>query len=321
MVRVARVVPHPFSRLLASTPTALHRFSGHSGHVLTIAAHPTLPYLVSGAVDGSVLVSDVEDPARSRALGDHGGFVWSVAMDAVGSRLASGSKDKTVRVWDLRSGHCLSTLTGHEDQVMAVTWNAAGSHIASGAIDGTVHVWNPEEWSRTQRPCWSAKEHTEGVSALASHPTDDLFASGSEDRTVRIWSWTSDKCVRVLGGHSDAVKALAASATHLVSGSKDKCVRVWSWTTGECVRIIVDSFQHHLSLNSMAWRDSMLVTVEVVSGTVSVWDAASSDPREWERVGVLPETASSAHGVAILSGGRIAFTANSEKTGIVVWGR
>jgi WD40 repeat protein len=56
------------------------------------------------------------------------------------------------------------------------------------------------------------------------------LASGSKDKTVKLWSVESQKEVTTLKGHSDYVLSIAFSpdGKYLASGSQDKTVKLWS---------------------------------------------------------------------------------------------
>jgi WD40 repeat protein len=56
------------------------------------------------------------------------------------------------------------------------------------------------------------------------------LASGSRDKTVKLWSVELQKEVTTLQGHSYAVNSVAFSpdGKYLASGSYDKTVKLWS---------------------------------------------------------------------------------------------
>jgi len=49
--------------------------------------------------------------------------------------------------------------------------------------------------------------------------------------------------VRLLAGHADAIRTLAAHGKTAVSGSYDNTVRVWNIVTGECKWVLEGYFQ------------------------------------------------------------------------------
>ena len=70
--------------------------------------------------------------------------------------------------------------------------------------------------------------HTGGVRSVAFSPNGVRLASGSWDKTVRVWNWASGTCVATLEGHTGGVRSVAfsPSGARLASGSRDKTIRV-----------------------------------------------------------------------------------------------
>jgi WD40 repeat protein len=70
---------------------------------------------------------------------------------------------------------------------------------------------------------------------VAFSPDGKTVASGSEDKTIRVWDVAAGEENAKLEGHSDCVTSVAFSpdGKTVASGSKDKTVRVWDVATGE----------------------------------------------------------------------------------------
>ncbi|KAH9923993.1 WD40 repeat-like protein [Epithele typhae] len=95
------------------------------------------PVLISGSLDNTIKVWDIDAGAVARTLFGHIEGVWAVASDKL--RLVSGSHDRTIKVWSREEGSCTATLVGHRG---AVTCLALGEDkIVSGSDDGDVRVW------------------------------------------------------------------------------------------------------------------------------------------------------------------------------------
>lgn len=70
------------------------------------------------------------------------------------------------------------------------------------------------------------RQATAAVKAVAFSPDGRTLASGSDDRTVRLWDTATHRSRAVLTGHTDAVWSvdLSPDGATLASGSKDHTV-------------------------------------------------------------------------------------------------
>jgi WD40 repeat protein len=77
--------------------------------------------------------------------------------------------------------------------------------------------------------------HNERVWAIAFSPDGTRLASGSSDKTIRLWDIVTGQQRHILEGHSNSVAAVAFSpdGTQLASGSYDKTIRLWDVATGQ----------------------------------------------------------------------------------------
>ncbi|RDB23998.1 putative E3 ubiquitin ligase complex SCF subunit sconB [Hypsizygus marmoreus] len=96
------------------------------------------PVLISGSLDNTIKLWDIETGKTIRTLFGHIEGVWAVASDKL--RLVSGSHDRTIKVWSRDEGKCTATLVGHQ---AAVSCLALGEDkIVSGSDDANIKIWS-----------------------------------------------------------------------------------------------------------------------------------------------------------------------------------
>lgn len=83
------------------------------------------------------------------------------------------------------------------------------------------------------------REHMYPVWSVVVSPVGHYFATGSLDKTARVWTLTAPRSLRVLAGHLSDVNVVKfhPNSLYLASGSDDKTVRLWDISSGTCVRV------------------------------------------------------------------------------------
>jgi WD40 repeat protein len=71
--------------------------------------------------------------------------------------------------------------------------------------------------------------HADFVISVAFSPDGQMLASGSYDKTIKLWDVQSGQEVRTFRGHTDLVTSVAFSPDGrlLASASQDGTVRLW----------------------------------------------------------------------------------------------
>ncbi len=129
---------------LAQVPES-RRFEGHKSYARSLAFSPDGRYLLSGSVDSTIRLWDVETGQQVKQLDGHLEEVRSVAFSTDGRWVLSGGQDHTVRLWDLETEEELCRLEEYSTRIRDVTFSADGRRALRFAINGNVRGWDLEQ--------------------------------------------------------------------------------------------------------------------------------------------------------------------------------
>jgi serine/threonine protein kinase len=134
-----------------------------------------------------------------------------------------------------------------------------------------VPVISPENAAQI-RELATLSGHTGSVRSVAFAPDGRTLASGSSDRTIKLWDVASGREVRTLSGHTDDVwsVAFAPDGRTLASGADDNTIKLWDVASGREVRTLSG---HTASVLSVAFApDGRTLASGSVDKTIKLWD-------------------------------------------------
>ncbi|XP_059441693.1 protein JINGUBANG-like [Corylus avellana] len=257
-IRVWQMAESKKHRLVCTLPTIMDRFRRsllpknyvqvqrqrkrlwieHCDAISGLAVNKGLMYSVSW--DKSFKIWNVSNHRCLESVKEaHEDAVNAVVVSDNGA-VYTASADGCIKVWERNDGvrrHTLvTTLEKHKSTVNALALNGDGCLLFSGGFDRRILVWERENGETNNMVFREALSgHTGAILCLIN--VDDLLASGSSDRTVRIWQHGKDTgyhCMVVMEGHEKPVKSLVAvsagasnGVVSVCSGSLDGEIKIW----------------------------------------------------------------------------------------------
>lgn len=162
-----------------------------------------------------VQIADTTSGALVMDESAHEGTIWSLSSRPDGKGFATGGADKIVRFWDFtlaEGGSALSAVATRELQmthdVLCVafsrTTKAEKLMVAIGILDNTVKVF----YDDSLKFFLSLYGHRLPVMALDFSSDGVLLATGSADKTVKIWGMDFGDCHRSIIAHGDSITSI-----------------------------------------------------------------------------------------------------------------
>ncbi|UJR27539.1 hypothetical protein I4U23_008821 [Adineta vaga] len=176
--------------------------------------------------------------------------VYALGFQPSGSLLATGCSDKMVHLWEITSTgqqHKYCSLNGSHGAINTLDFDNEGSRLLAGCSNDTVYIWSYGE----QRMLKDVYKGHQGLIFTCKFISGRKLATGSADRTIKIWDLHSRHCTRTIfvGSKCHDLVVIDAAGT-IISGHFDKKIRMWDAYTDKCrIELKYDSAITSLSYN------------------------------------------------------------------------
>lgn len=156
---------------------------------------------------------------------------------------------------------------GDDRPLSGCSWSQDGKLLATCSLNGVAKLWSMPKVQKVS----TLKGHTERLTDIKFSPTDNLLATGSADRTARLWN-TEGSHLKTFGGHLDRLARIAfhPSGKYLGTTSFDKTWRLWDIDTG--AELLLQE-GHSRSVYGIDFHhDGSLVASSGLDALARVWD-------------------------------------------------
>ncbi|XP_067121939.1 transducin beta-like protein 3 [Centruroides vittatus] len=230
------------------------QFSGHNDDILDMKCMGKESSHIAVATNSSYIKVFELSTFNCQLLKGHQDLVLSLdTFTTAPHYLVSGSKDDTVRVWkmnDDESFTCLYVGFGHTHSVSSVACSRLDHYtFVSCSQDMTIKLWalpkqtNTESNDQSLSSTCTVVAHDKNINSITISPNDKFVATGSQDKTAKIWNSKDLSLVGVCRGHRRGIWCVQFSPLDqvLTSSSADGTIKMWSLSDFSCVK----TFQGH----------------------------------------------------------------------------
>ncbi len=292
----------------------LKKFRGHAGRVSAARFAPGDERLVSSSLDRQIKVWGIARYEEMKVLGGrslrgHQDSILGAAFSPDGKQVVTASRDRTAIAWDADSGKQLRTYDeGHKFLASTARMFPDGKRVLTAAVDNSARIWDVATGAEQ-----ATLDGTGPQAAVALSPSGRFIVSGSDARSLKVWS-PEGKLLREFTGFPSDFTALAVSPdeTRIMAGDSTGRIRLLAAVDG---KTLWESRSHSRSITAIAFlADGEWAASASLDQTVAFWNVAQG-VEDTRRVLKHP---SAVTGLAVSRDGRRAVTACADKA-VRVW--
>jgi len=258
-----------------------------SYRVKGIDVHPTEPLLAASLYTGALQLWNYDTQQLVRSVDVSSVPARAVRFIPRKNWIAVGSDDMQIRVFHAATLEKVAQFEAHLDYIRALAVHPTLPILLSSSDDMLVKAW---DWDRQWQCTQVFRGHQSYVLGLAINPKDPTqFATGSMDRTVKVWSLDAPTPNYTLEAHDErGVNYVAfypfADKPYLLTTSDDRTVRVFDYQSKQVVATLVG---HTHNVSFAVWHPSLpLIISGSEDSTLKLWNARSYKLEQTINVGM-----------------------------------
>ncbi|KAK3338040.1 coatomer beta [Neurospora tetraspora] len=191
-------------------------------------------WIICGSDDFQIRVYNYNTSEKITSFEAHPDYIRAICVHPTQPFVLTASDDMTIKLWDWEKGwKNVRVFEGNSHYVMSLAINPKDTNtFASACLDRTVKIWS----LGSSTPNFQLEAHeTKGVNHVDYYPHSDkpYLLTTSDDRTVKVWDYTTKSLIATLEGHTNNVSFACyhPELPIIISGSEDGTIRIWNANT------------------------------------------------------------------------------------------
>ncbi len=191
--------------------------------------------------------------------------------------IATSGGDHLIRFWSSDANGKFSPyseIAAHEKAVSSIAYNERGSYLASAGGDQFVKIWN----SKTRTEKTALRGHTDWVTNVAFAPNGSALLSVGVDKTARIWTLANADSRSNVGHHRQVTAISTSASGLVATGSEDRTVKIWDAKSGREIATLPMNLRQITSLLLLPDGKKLYVAGNggnARSSEIQIWDVES----------------------------------------------
>ncbi len=221
----------------------------HIGAITAMILSRAQDYIISCGHDRTIKIWDYKTKKCSCVLKTRKNIPFCLAISKKDKYLVAGFNDGSLSLFKMKDKSLVLNTKLSNSGVFSLSYLSDEKKLLCGMGDGTIFLVKYNKDRKNFDILEKFKEHEGSVWSLKISPQEEIFASGSDDKTIKIWHLESKKVLKILQGHPGRINALEFSTDgrYIISAgagyskldpnydpeSNDYAIRAWSSFTGE----------------------------------------------------------------------------------------